>query len=144
MMVTKNNHGLTLIELIVTLLLLTIGVAALVKFQSYYAYTYDISKQRSEALVVASKQLEVLKTFEVLTTTSGKVAYQDIVSGTSSTSGNNATYTNTWTVTTNTNPDYKVVNIIVSWSDRRGANQQVNLTGIVSGVSPATSGLIYV
>ena len=139
----KNAPGFSLVELIVTLMVLTIGIAALVKFQSRYFYYYDIGKQRAEALVVANKQMEILKTFDVIATTTGHVAYQDIVSGTNTTVGNNATYTNTWTVTTNTNPDYKVINEVVTWPDRRGVSQSVTLTGTVSSIDPATSGLIY-
>ena len=80
----------------------------------------------------------------MLTTTPGYNAYSDIISGSSATIGSNATYTTTWTVTTNTSPAYKTINMIVSWLDRRGTTKNVNLTSIISQIDPETSGaLIY-
>jgi Tfp pilus assembly protein PilV len=139
----NKQSGVGLLELMIALVVFTMGVTAVFKFQSRYFYYYDIAKQRSEALVIAKNKIEALRTFEVLATTAGKVAYADIVSGTASTAGNNATYTSTWTVTTNVNPNYKSVNNVVSWTDRRNTTQSVTLSSIIGGIDPATSGLIY-
>lgn len=138
-----QQRGVGLLELMITLVVFSIGIAALFKFQSQYFYYYDVGKQRTEALVIAKNKIEALRAFEVITTTTGKVAYDDIVSGTATTTGNNASYTNTWTVTTNANPDYKNVTSVVSWTDRRGTAQSVTLSTIIAKVDPATSGLIY-
>jgi len=138
-----DKRGLSLIELVVTLLILTMGVAALIKFQANYFYYYDVAKQKAEALVIAKNKLEVLRTFQVIATTTGFVAYNDIVSGTANTTGTNATYTNTWTVTTFTTPNYKTVAMVVTWADRRGVNQSVALDSIISQTDPVSSGLVF-
>jgi type IV pilus modification protein PilV len=142
MIMHAKKQGITLIELLITLMVLTIGIAALIKFQGSYFYYYDVSKQRAEALVIAKKKMESLRAYEVIPTTASKVAYNDIVSGSSSSTGSNASYTTTWTVTTNTDPDYKTVNMVVSWTDRRGVSQNATLTSIISKTDPATNGLI--
>ena len=109
-----------------------------------YFYYADLSKQQAEATVLAKTKMADLRNFQVLTTTPGYNAYSDIISGSSATIGSNATYTTTWTVTTNTSPAYKTINMIVSWLDRRGTTKNVNLTSIISQIDPETSGaLIY-
>ena len=127
----------------VVLFIVTIGLAAIVKFQSNYFYYYDISKQQAEAIVVANNKLESLRAFDVISTAVGHVAYDDIVSGSSTTTGNNATYTNTWTVVTFTDPNYKTVNCVVTWPNRRGASQSVTVSAIISQTDPVTSGNAY-
>lgn len=139
----NNQRGVGLLELIVTLLVFSIGIAALIKFQGQYFYYYDVSKQRSEAVILAKNKIESLRNYEVIATTTGKVAYADIVTGSSTTAGNNASYTIAWTVTTNTNPDYKNINTVVTWTDRRGSSQSVSLSSIIASIDPATSGLVY-
>lgn len=139
----NTQRGVGLLELMITLLVFSIGIISLFKFMSQYAYYYDLNKQRAEALVIAKNKIEALRGFEVIATTTGKVAYDDIVTGNATTVGNNASYTNTWTVTTNTNPDYKVVNEVVTWTDRRGSSQSLALSTMIAKTDPATSGLIY-
>lgn len=139
----KKVQGFTLIELLAVLFVVTIGLAAVVKFQSNYFYYYDQSKQQAEAIVIANNKLESLRAFDVINTTVGHVAYDDIITGTSTTAGNNATFTNTWTVTTFTNPNYKTVNCVVTWLNRRGATQSVTVSAIISQIDPATSGSVY-
>jgi type IV pilus modification protein PilV len=137
-----NQKGVTLIELLVTLLILTIGIAALIKFQMTYFYYYDLSKQRAEAIFLAKAKMDALRAFETIPTTSGKFAYNDIVSGSSTSTGNNATYSINWTVTTYTNPNYKTVNITVSWTDRRNAAKSISLSSIIAQLDPSTSGVV--
>lgn len=141
---TFNNklHGVTLIELLVTLLVLTIGLGALIRFQATYFYYADISKQRGEALILAKSEMASLRNYQVLTTTSGYNAYANIASGSSTSTLKNTIYTNTWTVTTTTTPAYLTVNIVVSWVDRTNAAHSVTLTSIISQMDPANSGVL--
>lgn len=138
-----TQRGIGLLELMITLLVFSIGIISLFKFMRQYSYYYDVNKQRAEALVIAKNKMETLRGFEVIATTTGKVAYDDIATGYATASGNNASYTSTWTVTTNTNPDYKTVNEAVMWVDRRGGSQSLTLSTIIAKIDPATSGLIY-
>ena len=142
MILNNKVVGITLIELLVTLLILTIGIAGLVKFQGSYFYYSDVSKQRQEALLLAKTKMAALRNFQVLPTTTGYAAYDDITSGSASTTQNNATYTTTWTITDHTNPSYKTANIVVSWTDRRGSSQNLTLTSIISKTDPANSGIL--
>ena len=147
-MILKNNSahkkiaGITLIELLVVLLLLTIGMAALIKFQVAYFYYVDVSHQQDIAINLATNKISSLRNYEVIQTTTGKTAYNDIVSGTSTSTVNSTSYTITWTVTSFTNPDYKTINVQVSWADRRGNTKSVTLTSIISKMDPALEGVV--
>lgn len=140
----RSEKGVTLVELLVTLFILTIGISALIKFQGNYFYYGDLSKQRSEAVILAKSKLATLRNYQVLSTTSGYNAYEDISSGTSTTTATNTTYTITWSVTENTSPAYKTINVVVSWVDRNNNSQGITLSSIIGKIDPSDSGgLIY-
>ena len=90
-----------------------------------------VSKQRSEAVVIAESMLEQLR---------GTV-YANIVSGYDSIaavsgSGSSAAYQRNWIVTSSSspNPAYKDVAMTVTWSDSQGATQTVSLVTRINGI----------
>lgn len=137
-----SQKGQTLIEIMVTLAILSIGIIALVRFQNYLAYDNSLTQQKSEATILAVKKLETLKDFQVLNNTAGYTSYTSIASGTSSSTGVNATYSLSWTVTPYTNPTYKNLDVTVSWTDRYGTAQSVRLISNVAGIEPQNSSAI--
>lgn len=138
----KNQRGQTLVEVLVTLLFIAAGVIALIRFQNYLAYDTSLSQQKADATILATKQLETLRDFQVLNTTSGYTSYQSIASGSSSSTIGNTTYTVTWTVTPYTNPTYKNVSISVSWTDRYSTAQTLRLISNIAGIDPSNSASI--
>lgn len=138
----KKYYGQTLIEALITVLFIAIGVIALVRFQNYLAYDNSITQQRADATILAMSRIETLKEFQVLNTTVGYTAYQDITSGSSTVSGVNTTYTVNWVVTSYTNPTYKTIDVTVSWIDRYGNTQSIRLVSDVAGIEPSTSAAI--
>lgn len=130
--------GEGLIEIMLTLLLIGVGVVALMRFQNYLAYSNSVSKQQSEASLLALSQIESLRDYQVLNTLSGYYAYQDIDTGSSTATGTDASYALSWTVTPYTNPTYKTIDISVSWTDRRGDSQSTRLITHVARIDPAT------
>lgn len=131
--------GQTLIEVMVTLLFLAISVIALIRFQNYLAYDNSLAQQKSEATLLAMSELETLRDFQVLNNTAGYTSYQSIASGTGTSTGTNATYSLVWTVTSYTNPTYKMLDVVVSWTDRYGNAQSVDLTTNAAGIEPSNS-----
>lgn len=132
-------RGQTLVEVLVTVLFIAAGVIALIRFQNYLSYDSSLSQQKADAAMLATKQLETLKDFQVLNTTSGYTAYQGIASGSSSTTIGNTTYTLTWTSTSYTNPTYKNIRITVAWTDRYSASQSIQLVTNIAGIEPTNS-----
>lgn len=137
-----RQQGQGLIEILMTVLFIGIGVLALIKLQNYLAYGNDFAYQRSDAVRIAARQIEILRDFQVVNNTSGYTSYQGIASGSSTVAGTNTTYSVNWTVTSFTNPTYKTINVTVSWTDRYNAAQSVNLVTSVAGIDPSSSSTV--
>lgn len=138
----RTQCGQTLIEVLLTLALITGSVIALVRFQTFLTYSFSITANKADATLLAVKQIEQLRDFQVLNNTSGYTSYEGITSGSSTATVNYATYTINWTVTTNVNPDYKIINVTVSWNDRRQISHSVQLVTEIAGIDPRNSSTI--
>lgn len=140
---SKHKYrGQTLVEALVTLLFIAVGVVALVRFQNYLAFDNSVSRQKADATAIAQSRMETLRDFQVLNNTSGYTSYESIASGSAVVTGSTATYNVAWTVTTNTDPDYKDVTVTVSWTDRNGGSQSVVLNSRIAGIEPANSAAV--
>jgi len=135
----KKIKGQGLIEMLLIFLFIGISVVAILRFQNYLAYSTNLTQQQSDANLIAASQIETLRNYSVLNTTSGYTAYQGIANGTSSTTVGNTTYSVSWTVTTFTNPNYKVIDVTVTWTDRYGASQSINLATRIGSIDPSAS-----
>lgn len=135
----QQQTGIGLIETMLTFLLIAGSVLALLRFQTYLAYTNNLAQQQSTATNLAVSRIETLRDFSVLT---GSNSYANIASGSSTSTGSGATYTITWTVTTFTNPNYKTIDVVVTWTDRTGSSQSIRLTSRVAGIDPSLSARI--
>jgi Tfp pilus assembly protein PilV len=137
-----RQQGLGLIEILMTVLFIGIGVVALIKLQNYLSNSNDVAYERSDAVRIATRQIEILRDFQVINNTSGYTSYQGIATGSTTVTGTNTTYTVSWTVTSYTNPTYKVINITVSWTDRYNVAQSVNMVASVASIDPSSSATI--
>lgn len=142
MMTLSKNRGQTFIEVLITALFISFSVIALIRFQTYLAYDNSLARQKSEAIILASKELEQLRTYQVLNTQAGFTSYQSIATGNSSVTGMNATYAVSWVVTPYTNPTYKAVNVTVSWTDRYNNSQSIQMSSNIPGIDPTNSATI--
>lgn len=138
----KKQVGITLLEVLIALAILSAGIIALVKFQGDLLRNRVELSQETEALMIAQDQMESLRYYQVVNTTAGFIAYDDKVSGTSTVTKPTATYTVTWTVTTNTAPDYKTATVTVTWVDPMNVTQTTTLNSRIGRVDPATSGQV--
>ncbi len=140
MKIRFKQQGQGLIETLVVMLIVSISVVAIFQFINYLNYSGSLTRQQSDANLVAIQQIETLRNFSVLNTTAGYVAYQGIASGSASAVTISGTsYTPSWTVTTTATPPYKVINMSVAWTDTRGANQSITLVTYVAGVDPGAA-----
>lgn len=137
-----HAKGQTLIEALVTIVFISISVIALIRFQNYLAYDNSLSQQKAEATILATRQIEILREFQVLNNVAGYTSYQSIVTSTSTSSGVNTTYTINSTITTNTNPDYKIANVTVTWTDRTNQSRSVQLVTDIAGIDPSNSAAV--
>lgn len=131
-----NLKGTTLIEAVVALLILSVGFVGVAMLQGQLAASNTLAKQRSEAATIAQDLIEEYRSFGELTTTAGYTAYSDIASGNDTVSGVNASYTRTWAVVENVNPNYKTVTVTVSWTGATRDAQSLSLSTIIAGSDP--------
>ncbi len=134
-------RGFTLIEILVSLIILSGGLLAVAKFQVFVLQSGTESKQRTEAVLLGQQKLELLRSFVQIAACSACTNYSaDITNGSDTASGRNAVFTRAWTVTTSTNPAYKTVEIKVTWADMHGVTQTVVLNSRITNADPASSG----
>lgn len=138
---TAKVRGFTLIEILVSLIILSGGLLAVAKFQVFVLQSGTDSKQRTEAVLLGQQKLELLRSFVQIAACSGCSNYSaNITNGSDTASGRNAVFTRTWTVTTSTNPAYKTVEMKVTWADMHGVTQTVVLNSRITNADPAGSG----
>lgn len=139
---SNREKGQTLIETLITVLFIAVSVIALIRFQAYLAYDNTLTQQKTEATLIGLKKMEQLSDYQVINTTTGYTAYQDIVSGSNTITGVNTTYTLTWTVTSFTNPTYKTIDLVVGWTDKNNVSQSIRLVTNTAAIDPANSASI--
>ncbi|WP_417226605.1 type IV pilus modification PilV family protein [Amphritea sp.] len=129
-----SQQGIAMLELVIAVLILAFGVIALGAMQNKTMGKSTYSKAMAEGLVIAEQKLEEMRNFATLSDYNS-----GIVTGSSSVTGTNAIYTDNWVVTNHTAPDYKTIEMTVSWEDRFGA-QSVQLSSIVAQDDPVEAG----
>jgi len=133
---TKQMQGQTLIEALITLLIIAFSILSLVRLQNYLVLNNSIAAQQGEAVKLALSEIETLRDFQVLNNASGYTSYQSIASGSSTVTGTNTTFTVTWTVTPYTSPTWKKVHVTVSWSDNAGTSHSITQDTNIAGIDP--------
>lgn len=131
--------GATLLEVLITVIILAIGLLGLAKFQGTISYREALATQYAEAANLAEQDIESLRDYEVINTTTGKKAYNDIASTTLTYTGMNAIYTIQRVVNTFTNPNYKRVDETVTWTDRTSSTNTVKMSSIIAQIDPSLS-----
>lgn len=108
----QRQSGFTLIEALIALVVLSLGLFGLMQIQTRVMTETGDSKTRTAAVNIAQEKLEELR----------NGSYDSVVSGgdtVQAAAGGTWTFTRSWTVTSKTNPNYKEVSIIASWTSPR-------------------------
>ena len=144
----KNNQGFSMVEVLVSLVVLSVGLIGTGKYQIALLKNSSDVQARSQAINIAQKKIEEIKSYESLSAF-GNIKSSDTLiaeassAGTTldfSTSGVSTTYGLSWTVLQNTSPNYVEIEVVVTWNEANGAPQQVKLNSIVSQSDPNNSG----
>lgn len=111
----KDTNGFTLLEVMITLVILAIGLLGLAGLQIIAIKGNSFGQQMTVASTIAQNQLEQMREGAVALTSSNDTV----------TDQNGITYTRTWTVTPNTpDTDMNTVQIIVSWAGPTGSGTE--------------------
>ena len=139
-----NRRGITLVEVLVCLLVLTVGLAAVSRLQAHLRLSAEAARQRAEALRLAQNEMERLRAF-IQVAAGAAPSYAGIESHAAVPVDDAATsgrYTLERQVATVAAPRYKAVTLTARWTDRIGDAQQVELASMVAGLAPALGGVL--
>ena len=136
-----RQRGISLIEALIALLVLSLGMLAIGKLQSQLRLHADIARQQSLAVRLAQEDLERLRAFSVVAAASGARAYADVAAA-SATVEEATRFVVTRQITEVTGLRAKSAVVNVGWTDASGAAQQTTLNTLISGSEPALSGAL--
>jgi type IV pilus modification protein PilV len=151
MRVPHREAGFSIIEALISLLVVAFGLLAIASFQYTLSRASDVAKQRTEATRIAQREMDRLRSFGQRQS-DGNLAdtrytyVDDIVSGSQTLTGltTNTTYTMNTTVGVPPAPAsgdrFRWVNIVVGWADRVGQQQSVQLSSVISDGDPGDLG----
>jgi len=128
----RKQSGISLIEQLITIVVTSIAVLGVAKFQTTMFDAELNSKQRAEAISLAQQKLETLRS-------TGYVA--EPVTGQDATQGMTTKFLRSWTVTPDTTSMYDTLSVTVTWSVR-GSDSIVNFNSRVAKVSQTNSALL--
>lgn len=156
----QPQHGIGLIEVLVTILLLAVGLLGMSKIHGLLIRDGGTANNRALAISLAQQKLDDLRSFKWIDPArssgqncdSGVFCYSEIAGnlggleksdGTLELPPGNVTvgpttFNRTWTVTTNTAPDFKVVTVTVTWTDPNGAASEA-LTSAIAAEDPTVT-----
>ncbi|HEX3141743.1 MAG TPA: prepilin-type N-terminal cleavage/methylation domain-containing protein [Rhizobacter sp.] len=127
----RRQRGISLIEALVGLLLLSVGLMGALRLQTWLRLHGDIAHQRSEAVRLAQQDLEGLRGFAQAT------AFDAITSQHRETNGERTAFVLTRSVAPSAGLKSSQVN--VQWVDRSGGTQTVQLHASIAAVAPVYS-----
>jgi hypothetical protein len=141
----KNNLGIGLIEVLVTTVVIALGLLSVASFQGNLFSGSRENKTRAECQVIANTKIQQLRDTVEKTGVSGYDSLTSSVAAESLT-GVNETYSLSWVVTNQVNPERKGVSVTTSWGAGGVDNQCVLQTVIAfdnignSSLAATTSG----
>ncbi len=150
---SARQRGVTLIEALVALMVMSFGMVALVGLMSNLRHGSDIAKQRGEAMRIAQAEQARLRAFSVLQRQAGDpadaVQFVDVITADAdprSPANSNATFTVLRNVTPfiqgGTEPQAQTVSVEVRWNDRSGREESLTLDSVVSRTDPRFAGAL--
>lgn len=148
---TRHKHvrGVSLLEALVAMAVMAVGAVAVVGLQSTLRSNGDLAKQRSEATRLAQARIEEWRGFAGLTATAGVVDWTDVTSvNEPGLVGSSAVFTRSSTVVESGAADdaplSKTLHVRMTWQDRTGVDQSVELNTTMAGVHPELAGTLSI
>jgi Tfp pilus assembly protein PilV len=141
-------RGVSLIEALVALAVMSFGMLAVVGVQATLRLNADVAKQRSEAVRIGQEAIERWRAYAQIDADPAGVrrAYADIRESAATDVGGyttNTTYSLARNVTDSPDGLMKTLRVTVSWADRNGVVQQIELNSHIARGEPAlTAGVV--
>jgi type IV pilus modification protein PilV len=137
-----RRRGFSLIEALVALLVVAFGMLALAGMQVNLSRDADIAKQRTEAMRLASDRIERMRSFDGVSTGSLQWNSLDALTNVVVSENTNTTFTVASTMGGVDDDAWRAVSVSVTWVDRTGATQSVNVPTVLARVPPKEAGFV--
>ena len=140
----RHQQGGVIIEILIASLIFATAMLALVEFQATLLNNRTLINQQTEALSLTQDKMQYFRNYTVLTNATTGIAYSDITNTGSPTNvaATTATYSLSWTVTTNASPASKNVTISSQWTDPSGTSRTVSISSIIASIDPKGTGKV--
>ncbi|OGP81487.1 MAG: type IV pilus modification protein PilV [Deltaproteobacteria bacterium RBG_16_54_11] len=126
-LLVKKSEGFTLLEVMIALVILSVGLLGLGALQLVAIKTNAFSSEMTYATMIAQQQAEILKSLPF--TDANLTAATEANPHTGVGSGKGVQYAISWTVTDNSPAtDMKIINISVQWQSLRQGQASENVT----------------
>lgn len=124
--------GFSIIELMVTLVILGGGVGALTYLSARLNTATTFSAAEHDAVSLANSKIDAWRAmlYDSISTATDQSDTSTIA---------NVTFTRTWNIAAFTNPTYKVIDVTVSWTDASGDTHSIKLATAVARTSLANA-----
>ena len=135
----QRERGISTVEALVAAAVLALGMIGLARLHVTLRANADAARERSEAVRLAQQEIEQLRVFANLAAWS---AIADAAPADVTPAGNTTHYLRERIVQTDTDAGLKSVQVVLRWTDRHGAAQQLRLQTRIAGADPALSGAL--
>ncbi len=147
-----NRRGFTFVEVLVALVIIAVGVAGLVSLQRMFIQSSTRAAERTAAMELAQEKLEELRFVE----------YADLATGSETATREGKSFAVNWTIADRywsaggwvpssdpsapdplpPEPDIKSVTVTVSWTERAGAADSLDMEAWFSKIESRDGGLV--
>ena len=139
-----RHAGAGLLEVLVALLVLSLGLMGAARLQAALQLGSDVARQRDTAVRLAQLDLEAQRALASVAAAPGLAAYEQLADASTRVEGDNTVYTVQRRVRDDPAAVLKFSSVEVHWTDRTGAVQQVELHSGISGSLPGATGALAV
>jgi Tfp pilus assembly protein PilV len=143
----SHQSGFTLLEALISLLVMAFGMLALASMQFSLSRNSDLAKQRTEAVRLAEERIERMRSFVGISTgtinwNALPASVETLTSASAATLGTNTTFTVTPTVGGATADPMRPISVAVTWVDRTNVTNTVTVSSVISKSDPSDSGFL--
>jgi Tfp pilus assembly protein PilV len=143
----RRQHGISLIEALVALLVLSLGMLTVSQLQGHLRLGSDIARQRTEAVRLGQEDIEALRAYSVLAASGAVSSWAGITSASRSVDAStgyatHTRYTVAREIVDNNTLSAKTAAVTVHWNDRDGEAQKIVLTTVIAANDPAHGGVL--
>ena len=144
---TRRQHGISLIEALIALLVLSLGMLTVSQLQGHLRLGSDIARQRTEAVRLGQEDIEALRAYSSLAASGAARSWAGITSASryvdaSTGYATHTRYSVVREIVDSNALSAKTAAVTVHWNDRDGEAQKIVLITVIAANDPAHGGVL--